>query len=67
MAKRTIRVSDHSGKEIPEGKGAVLRVTFRDARKSSMEMDVLDEEVTEIVKGGRVTSRRGRRPKTASA
>ena len=33
MAKKTIRVSDKSGVEIPEGGGAVVRITFRDARK----------------------------------
>ena len=33
MARKTIRVSDVSGAEIPEGKGAVVRITFNDARK----------------------------------
>jgi len=33
MAKKTVRVSDISGEEIPDGKGATVRVTFHDARK----------------------------------
>jgi len=31
VAKKTIR--DRSGAEIPEGKGATVRITFADARK----------------------------------
>ena len=42
MAKKTIRVSDLSGQEIPEGKGATVRITFRDARKGVRELDVLE-------------------------
>ena len=33
MAKKTVLVSDESGEEIPEGKGATVRITFRDAKK----------------------------------
>ena len=32
MAKKTIRVSDMSGAEIPEGRGATVRITYTDAR-----------------------------------
>ena len=42
MAKKTIRVSDKSGVEIPEGSGAVVRITFRDARKGVKELDLTD-------------------------
>jgi hypothetical protein len=35
MAKKTVLVSDMSGEEIPEGKGANVRITLRDARKVS--------------------------------
>jgi hypothetical protein len=29
MARKTIRVSDQSGDDIPEGKGEMVRITFR--------------------------------------
>ena len=63
MARKTIRVSDLSGEEIPEGKGATVRVTFMDARKGSRELDVTDAEAEKF--GGRSVARRGRKPKTA--
>ena len=28
MARKTIRISDQSGQEIPEGKGATVRITL---------------------------------------
>ena len=64
MAKKTVLVSDMSGKEIAEGKGATIRITFRDARKGVRELDVSDEEAERL--GGRQVARRGRRPKSAS-
>ncbi|MDP8903851.1 MAG: hypothetical protein M3N29_00805 [Chloroflexota bacterium] len=64
MAKKTIRVSDMSGQEIPDGKGATVRINFRDARKGVRELDVTDAEAEKI--GGRQVARRGRRPKSES-
>lgn len=64
MARKTVLVSDLSGQEIAEGKGATVRITFRDARKGVREMDVTDEEAEGM--GGRQVARRGRRPKAAS-
>ena len=65
MAKKTVLVSDMSGEEIPDGKGATVRITFRDARKGVRELDVTDEEAERL--GGRQVARRGRRPKSASS
>ena len=65
MAKKTVRVSDISGKEIEEGKGATIRITFEDARRGSYEVDATAEEAVEIGRNGRQVARRGRRPKTA--
>jgi hypothetical protein len=62
MAKKTVRVSDVSGEEIPDGRGATVRVTFADARRGSRELDMTDAEAEKL--GGRVVARRGRRPKT---
>ena len=65
MARKTVLVSDISGQEIQEGKGATVRITFRDARKGVRELDVTDEEAEKM--GGRNVARRGRRPKSATA
>ena len=64
MAKKTVRVSDKSGEEIADGKGAVVRITFNDARKGSRELDLTDAEAEKL--GGRQTKRRGRKPKLVS-
>jgi hypothetical protein len=65
LAKKTIRVSDMSGEEIPDGKGATVRVTFHDARKGSRELDLTDAEAEKL--GGRAVARRGRRPKAQAS
>ena len=64
MARKTVLVSDISGQEIAEGKGATVRITFRDARKGVRELDVTDEEAEQM--GGRNVARRGRRPKATA-
>jgi hypothetical protein len=63
MARKVVRVSDMSGEEIPEGKGATVRVTFADARKGARELDLTDAEAERL--GGRSVARRGRKPKNA--
>jgi hypothetical protein len=64
MPRKTVLVSDQSGAEIPEGKGATVRITFRDARKGVRELDLTDAKAEKL--GGRSVARRGRRPKAAS-
>lgn len=64
MARKTVLVSDISGQEIADGKGATVRITYRDARKGVRELDVTDDEAETM--GGRNVARRGRRPKVAS-
>jgi hypothetical protein len=66
MAKKMVRVSDLSGGEIMDGKGATVRVVFADARKGVVELDVTDQEADELGRKGRKMARRGRRPKTSS-
>jgi hypothetical protein len=65
MAKKTIRVSDMSGEEIAEGKGARVRITYVDARKGVRELDLTDAEAEKL--GGRAVGRRGRKPKNQAA
>lgn len=66
MAKKTVLVSDMSGKEIPAGEGATVTVKFVDARRGTIVMDVTNEEGQEIGKNGRKQARRGRPPKSSS-
>jgi len=65
MAKRTMLVSDLSGKEIEEGKGASISVKFADARKGVYVLDVTEAEAEELGRKGRKQARRGRRPASA--
>jgi hypothetical protein len=65
MARKTVLVSDLSGEEIQEGKGAKVRITFEDARSGSLEMDVTAEEARAMGAKGRQVARRGRRPKSS--
>jgi hypothetical protein len=64
MAKKMVLVSDQSGQEIEEGKGAKVRIIFNDARRGARELDLTDAEADRL--GGRPVARRGRRPKSAS-
>ena len=64
MARKTVLISDMSGQEIEDGKGATIRITFHDARKGVRELDVTDAEAEQM--GGRQVARRGRRPKSAT-
>jgi hypothetical protein len=64
VARKTVLVSDISGAEIADGKGATIRITFHDARKGVRELDVTDAEAERM--GGRQVARRGRRPKSAT-
>ena len=65
MARKTVVVSDLSGKTIDEGKGAKIRINFDDARSGSIELDVTAEEGRELGRKGRQVARRGRRPKSS--
>jgi hypothetical protein len=64
VARKSIFVSDLSGREIPDGKGAQVTIKFNDARKGTIVLDVTDAEADEMGKKGRRQARRGRRPKS---
>ena len=64
MARKTVRVSDMSGQEIADGKGATIRIAFADARKGVRELDVTDAEAEKL--GGRSVARRGRKPRATA-
>lgn len=65
MARKTIFVSDLSGQELAEGKGASITIRFQDARKGVYVLDVTDGEAEELAAKGRKQARRGRQPKVA--
>jgi hypothetical protein len=65
VARKTILVCDGCGREIDEGKGAALRLTWVDARRGAREADVCDSCAGGLP--GRQVARRGRRPKAAAA
>jgi hypothetical protein len=67
VARKTIHISDLSGKEVPDGKGATINMKFADARKGTYVLDVTDEEAEELGQKGRKQARRGRKPKTETA
>jgi hypothetical protein len=66
MAKKTIHISDLSGKEVPEARGATISIKFADARKGTYVLDVTEDEAEALGAKGRKQARRGRRPKSAS-
>ena len=61
MAKKTVLVSDLTGKEIGDQKDAAsITITYGDARKGVVRLDVLASEVADIASKGTQQKRRGR-------
>ena len=65
MARKTVLVCDSCSSEVEEGKGAVMRVTYNDARRGAKQADLCDDCAGKTP--GRAAARRGRRPKSATA
>jgi DNA topoisomerase I len=65
MARRTILVCDNCGKEVEEAKGAVMRITYSDARRGAKQADLCGECADKSP--GQAAARRGRKPKSATA
>lgn len=65
MARKTILVCDRCSTEVPEGKGAVMRLNYTDARRGSKQADLCDGCAGDMP--GQQVARRGRRPKSAAA
>ena len=64
MARKTVLVCDSCGNEVEEGKGAVMRVTYTDARRGAKQADLCDDCAGRTA--GRAVARRGRKPKSAA-
>jgi hypothetical protein len=63
MAKKTVLVSDLTGKEIDPKEAATVTITYGDARRGRVVLDVNANEVEDLARKGRRGARRGRRPK----
>jgi hypothetical protein len=66
MARKTILVSDLTGKEIDDRNAARLVITYADARRGQVTLDVNMDEIADLASKGTQTKRRGRRPKAAA-
>jgi hypothetical protein len=64
VARKTVLVCDSCSNEVDEGKGAVMRVTYNDARRGAKQADLCDDCAGTMP--GRAAARRGRRPKSAT-
>ena len=62
MARKTILVCDNCSKEVPESRGAVMRLNYTDARRGSKQADLCDDCAAGMP--GQQVARRGRRPKS---
>jgi hypothetical protein len=66
MAKRTVLVSDLSGKTIEDVKdSARVTISYGDARRGTVVLDTLASEVESWAAKGTKQARRGRKPKAA--
>jgi hypothetical protein len=65
LARKTVLVCDSCGKEVGEGKGATLRLSYSDARRGAKQADLCDDCAGKMP--GRAAARRGRRPRSVQA
>jgi hypothetical protein len=63
MARKTIFVSDMTGKTIDEKDAATVTIRYSDARKGQVVLDVNAGEVEDLAVKGTKQARRGRKPK----
>ena len=66
MARRTIFVSDISGKELDERDAAQVIIKYADARRGQVVLDVNASEVEDFASKGTKQARRGRKPKASA-
>jgi hypothetical protein len=65
LARKTVLVCDNCGAEVEDGRAAVMRINFADARRGSKQADLCDNCAGNMP--GQAVARRGRRPKSAAA
>jgi hypothetical protein len=64
VARKTIFVSDLTGKTIDEKEAATVTIRYSDARKGQVVLDVNSDEVADLAAKGTKQARRGRKPKS---
>jgi hypothetical protein len=64
LARKTVLVCDNCSKEVDEGRGATMRVTYSDARRGAKQADLCVDCAGKMP--GQPAARRGRRPKSAT-
>lgn len=67
MARQTVLVSDLSGNQIEPGQEAQVAITYPDARRGRVTLDVAASEVDEMASKGKRGQKRGRKPEAATA
>ena len=67
MARKTIFVSDLTGRVIDEKDAATVTIRYSDARRGQVVLDVNAGEVGDLAAKGTKQARRGRRPKELPA
>lgn len=67
MARKTIYVSDLTGKDIDEKNAATVTIRYADARRGQVVLDVNADEVADLAAKGTRQARRGRKPKAEAA
>jgi hypothetical protein len=65
VARKTVFVSDLTGKEIGEKDAAQIVIKYADARRGQVVLDVNADEVADLAAKGTKQARRGRKPKAA--
>jgi len=66
LARKTIYVSDLTGTEINDKDAAKVTITYSDARRGQVVLDVNASEVDDLAGKGTRQARRGRRPKASA-
>ena len=66
MVRKTILVSDLTGNEIDDKSAARIVITFGDARKGTVVLDVNEGEISDLISKGSRQARRGRKPKASA-
>jgi hypothetical protein len=64
VARKTVLVCDNCGSEVADGRGAVMRLAYADARRGAKQADLCDDCAGKMP--GQPAARRGRRPKSVA-
>jgi len=66
VARKTVLISDLTGVEISEREAAKVTITYADARRGQIVLDVNASEVDDLASKGVKQARRGRKPHSNS-